>query len=136
MGYREAAMRVPKIFRSLLWNLAVSQAPLLVEGTSRLLGLIRGRIALSKNADGKAPREMSLPELADEVAQLRRRAQAIDDAQLEQIKLIQQVVEQNRTLALTLQRFAVRYKIVLAVAVVALVGDLALLYWMMRFNGN
>jgi hypothetical protein len=127
-------MKVPKIFRSLLWNLAVSQAPLLVEGTSRLLTLIRGRIALAQGREVKEPHEMTVAEMGAEIAALRRRAQAIDDAQLEQIKLIQQVVEQNRTMAQALRHFAARFRLVLTLALLALVGNLVLLGWVVAHH--
>jgi len=124
-------MKPSKIFQSSLWSLALSQAPLIVEGASHILDLIRGRITLFKDRDrdGKPVHEMTLAELAREVASLRRHSQAIDDAQLEQIKLMQQVVEQNRTMALALQKFSIRFKIVLGVATVAVLGDLGLLVW-------
>ncbi len=111
---------------------AVKNAPLLIEAAVSVLTLVKGRIALSKNQDGKPVQAMSLPELAAEVAALRRRAQAIDDAQLEQIKLIQQVVEQNRFLAETLHEVSTRFKILAALTVVALLGDVALLVWAAR----
>ena len=124
-------MKPSKIFRNSLWSLALSQAPLIVEGAGRILDLIRGRVTLFKerDRDGKPVHEMTLAELAHEVANLRRHSQAIDDAQLEQIKLMQQVVEQNRTMALALQKFSIRFKIVLGVATVAVLGDLGLLVW-------
>jgi len=127
-------MKPSKIFQSSLWGLALSQAPLIVEGAGRILDLIRGRISLFKDRDreGKPVHEMTLAELAREVGSLRRHSQAIDDAQLEQIKLMQQVVEQNRTMALALQRFSIRFKIVLWVGSAAILGDIALLIWVLR----
>jgi len=125
-------MKPSKFFQSSLWGLALSQAPLLFEGGSRILDLIRGRISLFQDREGKPVHEMTLHELAQEVASLRRHSKAIDDAQLEQIKLMQMVVEQNRTMAQALQRFSVRFKIVLGVATVAVLGDVALLVWALR----
>ena len=127
-------MKPSKIFQSSLWSLALSQAPLIVEGASHILDLIRGRITLFKDRDrdGKPVHEMTLAELAREVASLRRHSQAIDDAQIEQIKLMQQVVEQNRMMALALQKFSIRFKLVLGVATVAVLGDLGLLIWALR----
>ncbi len=127
-------MKPSKIFRSSLWGLALSQAPMIVEGAGHILDLIRGRISLFKDRDrdGKPVHEMTLAELAHEVGSLRRHSQAIDDAQIEQIKLMQQVVEQNRTMALALQKFSIRFKIVLGLATVAVLGDLGLLVWALR----
>ena len=127
-------MKPSKFFQSSLWSLALSQAPLIVDGAGRILDLIRGRITLFKDRDrdGKPVHEMTLAELAREVGSLRRHSQAIDDAQLEQIKLMQQVVEQNRMMALALQKFSIRFKLVLGVATVAVLGDLGLLVWALR----
>ena len=131
-------MKPSKIFQSSLWSLALSQAPLIVEGAGHILDLIRGRITLFRDRDRDRDRgdrpvhEMTLAELAREVASLRSHSQAIDDAQLEQIKLMQQVVEQNRMMALALQKFSIRFKIVLGVATVAVLGDLGLLIWALR----
>ncbi len=125
-------MKVPEFMRKALWTLAVSQAPLLIEGTTRLLDMIRGRISLLKENNERATRDMTLSELAAEVTRLQRRAQAIDDAQLEQIKLIQQIVEQNKLLATSLHAFSSRFWIVVGVAAGALAADIVLLVVLFR----
>ncbi len=123
-------MKLP-VPRATLWGLALSQAPLIWDAASRVLGLIRGRLARSRDAEGKQakpPHEMTLPELAVEVEQLRRRLRAVDDAQLEQVKLVQQVVEQNRDLALAMRALSLRYRIALTAAALVLAAD-AWLAW-------
>jgi hypothetical protein len=118
----------PPLPRATLWGLALSQAPLIWDAASRVLGLIRGRIALSRDPEGKGrgPHEITLPELAAEVEQVQRALRAVDDSQLEQIKLLQQVVEQNRAVALAMRALTIRYRIVLGAAALLLAADAAL----------
>jgi hypothetical protein len=121
--------------RASLWGLALSQAPLLWEAATRVLGLIRGRLALARDPVGtalKSPGEMTFAEIAVEVDRLRRRLQALDESQVEQVKLIQQVVEQHRALALAMHVMTIRYRVIVGVAAFFLAVDAWMGWWIWK----
>ena len=96
----------------------LNSAPLIIQGAGKLIDLIKER-----NQDNPARAE-KLPVTADNLEQvidrLEARLDAMDEASVEQIKLIEQLARQNEALAGSLQREQQRSGFAFFLALVAL----------------
>ena len=102
----------------------LTSAPLIIQGTGKLIDMIRER-----NQETPIHSE-NLPVTADNLEQvidrLEARLDAMDEASVEQIKLIEQLARQNEALAGSLQRQQQRsgfaFFLALAALLLAIVG--------------
>ena len=102
----------------------LNSAPMIIQGAGKLIDLIRER-----NQDGPTRAE-KVPVTADNLEQvigrLEARLDAMDEASVEQIKLIEQLARQNEALAGSLQREQQRsgfaFILALAALLLAIVG--------------
>ncbi len=106
----------------------LNNAPLIIQGASKLLKIIhdRGQHAETTPAD-------KVDETGSDIKKIQARLDANDDSSIEQIKLIEQLAEQNKTLANSLQTTVRRLTVVSIIAVAAFfitVGSL--IYFLMQ----
>lgn len=82
-------------------NTILNTAPLIIQGATRLVKLIRERNQVQPESP---PKSASLDELKDELDRLHRRLNDNNQADIEQIKLIEELAKQNEALASSLKK--------------------------------
>ena len=96
----------------------LNSAPMIIQGAGKLIDLIRER-----NQDAPTRAE-NIPATADNLEQiisrLEARLDAMDEASVEQLKLIEQLARQNEALAGSLQRQQQRTTFAFILALIAL----------------
>ncbi len=99
-------------------NTILNTAPIVIQGASRLIKLIREQKDENKN-------EIEIPETIDgiknEVDRLHQRLDANDESNVEQIKLIEELAKQNESLAAQLKNTITHLNIATYLAVIAII---------------
>jgi len=110
---------VPKISRMGLGtlNTILNTAPLIIQGASKLIKLIKDRDESEK--DGDVP--STLEGLKDEISRIHSRLDDNNKSDVEQIKLIEQLAKQNETLAESLRNTIKRQNVVFIIVVIAFI---------------
>ncbi len=98
-------------------NTILNTAPIVIQGASRLIKLIR-----EQGKDNKA--ELEIPDtidgIKDEVERLHQRLDTNNEANLEQIKLIEELAKQNESLATQLKNTMTHLNRITLIAVIAI----------------
>lgn len=93
----------------------LNTAPAIIQGASKLIDLIK------KRNGGKDKAEAVTPDnLGEVVERLEARLDSADEANVEQVKLIEQLARQNEMLATCLQQILRRFTLVFILAALAL----------------
>lgn len=96
----------------------LNSAPMIIQGAGKLIDLIREQ---KKAAPGRAPNvPVTMDNLEEVIGRLETRLDVMDDASVEQIKLIEQLARQNEALAASLQQQRQRATFAFILALVAL----------------
>lgn len=107
----------PTTLRTILNN-----APLIIQGADKLIGMIR-----NKNAEPEAAVDlpMTVEGLKQGLERMEQRLDANAEADIEQIKLIEELARQNEAMADSLKRSYARLNIIALLACVALAAGVA-----------
>lgn len=102
----------PTTLRTILNN-----APLIIQGADKLIRMIR-----NKNAGPEAEEDppMTVEGLKQELERMEQRLNANSEADIEQIKLIEELARQNEALAESLKRSYTRLNIIALLSLIAL----------------
>lgn len=109
----------PSTLRTILKN-----APLIIQGADKLIGMIR-----NKNAEPESTEHlpMTVEGLKQGLEHMEQRLDANAEADIEQIKLIEELARQNEAIANSLKRTCLRLNIVTLLALAALLAAVAAL---------
>lgn len=111
-------------------NTILNTAPLIIQGTTKLIKLIKDR-------EGNKPPEDHTPEtlagLTKEVSDINSRLDSNDKFNIEQIKLIEELAKQNESLAVSLKKAISQLNIISIIAVISILISLFLLIYLV-FN--
>ena len=107
-------------------NTILSTAPVILQGASKLIGMIRARTESAAARDASAL--VTLDGLREEVARIESRLDATDEANVEQIRLIEELARQNELLAAELRRVLNRGNLLAAACGFALLLSAVALY--------
>lgn len=108
-------------------NTILNTAPLIIQGATRLVSLLKQRERQDESVDYDIP--ANLDDMKDELRRLHDRLDAHDRADIEQVKLIEELAKQNEAIASSLQSTVRQLYLISVLAVLALVvGGIALLW--------
>lgn len=107
-------------------NAILSTAPVILQGAGKLIDMIRARGESGRAPHAPAPATME--SLREELARVSSRLDATDEANVEQIRLIEELARQNELLASELRRMLNRFNLVSIVCGFALLLAAAALY--------
>lgn len=98
-------------------NTILNTAPIVIQGTTRLIKLIR-----DQGKENKPDEEIpdTIDGIKNEVDQLHRRLDKNDESNVEQIKLIEELAKQNESLAVQLKNTITQLNRMTILAVIAL----------------
>lgn len=82
-------------------NTILNSAPVIIQAASKLVRLIKER---QPESDNNAEKPVTMEQLQDTIEKIETRLDGNDEANLEQIKLIEQLARQNELLATAQQR--------------------------------
>lgn len=106
----------PKMTPSTLSTI-LNSAPMVIQGASKLINLIKEQ---GNNREDEAGDELlTLESLKAEIERLEARLAATDDSNIEQIKLIEQLAQQNEVLAESMSKGFNRFNLITIVAAIA-----------------
>lgn len=97
----------------------LNSAPLIIQGTGKLIQMIRERNDDHSNEVQNIP--MTVEGLKASVEQLEQRLDGNDESNVEQIKLIEQLAKQNEALAESLKKIYIRLNLVAILSAIAIV---------------
>jgi hypothetical protein len=106
-------------------NTILNTAPLIIQGASKLIKLILDRDVVSNQDQLTNP--TTIEELKQEITRLETRLHDNSQADIEQIRLIEELAKQNETLAETLRQTMRRVMILNYITMLALAGSLCAL---------
>ena len=109
----------------------LNSAPMVIQGASKLINLIKEQS--SNDSADKGEGNLTIESLNSDIERLESRLHAVDESNIEQIKLIEQLAKQNEALATSLSKTNSRL-IVLSV-VAGLSGLFALVSLFIVFTG-
>jgi len=107
----------PATLRTILNN-----APLIIQGADKLIRMIRNKIA---EPDTTEQLPMTVEGLKQGLEHMEQRLDANAEADIEQIKLIEELARQNEAMADSLKRTYIRLNIVTLIAIAALLAAIA-----------
>ena len=96
----------------------LNSAPMIIKGAGKLINLIKERREEAPGEDKTEP--VTTDNLGEVIGRLEARLDATDEANVEQVKLIEQLARQNEALAGSLQRVLQRSTFAFVLALVAL----------------
>lgn len=96
----------------------LNSAPMIIQAAGKLVDLIREREQGAPAPAEKVP--VTLDNLEEVIGRLHARLDSMDEASIEQIKLIEQLARQNEALAASLQREQQRSAFAFVLALIAL----------------
>lgn len=108
-------------------NTILNTAPLIIQGATKLIKIIKDRED-DNNSDGDIP--ATLDELDKEVDKINSRLDANDQSNIEQIKLIEELAKQNKSLAVSLKKAISQLNIISLLAVIFVLISLFLVIWL------
>lgn len=109
---------IKKIMNPFTIGTLLNSAPMIIQAAGKLVDLIREREQGAPTPAEKVP--VTLDNLEQVIGRLEARLDSVDDASVEQIKLIEQLARQNEALANSLQRQQQRTTFAFILALVAL----------------
>ena len=109
-------------------NTIINTAPIIIQGATRLVKLIRDRNKMEK--DGETV-PVTLEDLGKEIEHIHKRIDAGNESDLEQIKLVEELARQNELLATSLKKTGRQLVVIAGVLCLTLVLVLVLLYRVM-----
>lgn len=98
-------------------NTILNSAPLIIQGATRLVKIIRERKTGNK-PDNDIP--ATLDGLKDEIRRINTRLDAGNESDLEQVNLIEELARQNEILASTLKRTSKQLGVITVILVITL----------------
>ena len=98
-------------------NTILNTAPLIIQGASKLIKLLKARDESEK--DGDVP--STLEGLKDEINRIHSRLDDNNKSDVEQIKLIEQLAKQNETLAESLRNTIKHQNVIIIIVVIAFI---------------
>jgi hypothetical protein len=116
----------PLWLKSLPWSTIVSNAPLIVDGAKKLVSLVKRKQSIDATS---AAGETFAGDSQSEVAGLRARIQRLEEEQRQAAELVRAMAESQAEMAQVLQALRARVRMSVRVAVVSLVGVVAVLIW-------
>ncbi len=108
-------------------NTILNTAPLIIQGATKLIKIIKDRED-DNNSDGDIP--ATLDDLDKEVDKINSRLDANDQSNIEQIKLIEELAKQNKSLAVSLKKAISQLNIISLLAVTSVSISLFLVIWL------
>lgn len=96
----------------------LNSAPMIIQGAGKLIDLLREQKKEAPTRDQNVP--VTMDNLEEVIGRLESRLEVMDEASVEQVKLIQQLARQNEALAASLQREQQRSAFAFILALVAL----------------
>ena len=108
-------------------NTILNTAPLIIQGATKLIKIIKDRED-NNNSNGDIP--ATLDELDKEVDKINSRLDANDQSNIEQIKLIEELAKQNKSLAVSLKKAISQLNIISLLAVTSVSISLFLVIWL------
>jgi len=108
-------------------NTILNNAPLIIQGATRLIKMIKERDETDIESNkGEANEEMpaTLENLGIEIEKLNSKLDDNSAADVEQIELIEQLARQNETLAESLKHILRRQRVITLVTVIALISSI------------
>ena len=114
-------MRIKNMMTPGTLKTILNTAPMIIQGASKLIELIRDR---DKEAnEGEISNPDTLVEMKQEITRIETRLNENSRSDVEQIRLIEQLAQQNEALAETLRQTMRRVTVFGILAVVALIGS-------------
>ena len=110
-------------------NTILNTAPVIIQGASKLISLIKNRGAGAESKNDAVPE--TLDGLQQEINRIQQRLDATDNSNVEQIKLIEELARQNASLAGSLKKTVGQLNLVTAIAILATV--IAIISLVLRF---
>ena len=110
-------------------NTILNTAPVIIQGASKLISLIKNRGAGQESKNEVVPE--TLDGLQQEINRIQQRLDATDNSNVEQIKLIEELARQNASLADSLKKTVGQLNVVMAMAILASV--IAIISLVLRF---
>ena len=107
-------------------NTILNNAPLIIQGATKLIELIRDREKKTDENNDNSP--TTLEGLKGEIEKIDKRLDDNQESDIEQIKLIEALAKQNETLANSLNKTVTRLNMLLFVSVIALLLALFALF--------
>ena len=110
-------------------NTILNTAPMVIQGATRLIKLIRDR-----GNDSKPEEEIpnTIDGIKSEVDRLHQRLDANDESNVEQIKLIEQLAKQNESLATQLKNTITHLNRITFLAVIAILISIFCLVYLLK----
>ena len=109
---------IKKLMNPFTIRTLLNSAPMIIQGAGKLIDLIRERKQHSHTRADDVP--VTTDNLEQIINRLEARLDAMDEASVEQLKLIEQLARQNETLAGSLQRQQQRTTFAFFLALIAL----------------
>jgi predicted PurR-regulated permease PerM len=104
-------------------NTILNTAPLIIQGATKLIKIIKDRED-NDHSDDDIP--ATLDGLNEEINQINSRLDANDKSNIEQIKLIEELAKQNKSLASSLKKTVTQLNIISSLAVISVLISLFL----------
>ena len=109
---------IKKLMNPFTIGTLLNSAPMIIQGAGKLIDLIREQKKETPARDLNVP--VTMDNLEEVIGRLETRLDVMDDASVEQIKLIEQLARQNEVLADSLQQQQQRATFAFILALVAL----------------
>ena len=109
---------IKKLMNPFTIGTLLNSAPMIIQGAGKLIDLIREQKKETPARDQNVP--VTMDNLEEVIGRLETRLDVMDDASVEQIKLIEQLARQNEALADSLQQQQQRTTFAFILALVAL----------------
>ena len=109
---------IKKLMNPFTIGTLLNSAPMIIQGAGKLIDLIREQKKETPARDLNVP--VTMDNLEEVIGRLETRLDVMDDASVEQIKLIEQLARQNEVLADSLQQQQQRTTFAFILALVAL----------------
>ena len=109
---------IKKLMNPFTIGTLLNSAPMIIQGAGKLIDLIRERERSAPSRVENLP--VTVDNLEEVIGRLEARLDVMDDASVEQIKLIEQLARQNEALAASLQRQQQRSTFAFILALIAL----------------
>jgi len=108
-------------------NTILNTAPLIIQGATKLIKIIKDR---EENESPEDDIPTTLEGLKKGVNEINSRLDANDKFNIEQIKLIEELAKQNKSLAVSLKKAIAQLNIISIIAVISILFSLFLLIWL------
>ncbi len=95
----------------------LNSAPMVIQGASKLINLIKEQA--NNGPDSDTAEQLTVESLNADIERLESRLSAIDESNIEQIKLIEQLARQNEVLAASMSKINNRLNLMTIVAILA-----------------